>query len=173
LSGVYLPRRWRLHYQPLRSLTPVAELGNSILVYWMDRWPDLTGLPDRARASSQQVEVLRRLADSVFAQQWDTRAAVYYQRYLEYRPDDASALGNLGVSLMSIGRQDGALQVFGRAVRLAPSNARVRRNYATALLETGRAGQAVRQAERLVELRPQDPAARALLRAALAEQARQ
>jgi Flp pilus assembly protein TadD len=173
LSGVYLPQRWRLHYQPLQELTPVAELGNSILVYWLERWPELTDLPDRAAAASPEVDVLRRLADSVFAQQWDTRAAVYYRRYLEYRPDDPSALGNLGVSLMSTGRPDGALQVFRRAVRLAPSNARVRRNYVTALLETGRAGQAVRQAERLVELRPQDPAALALLRAALAEQARQ
>jgi hypothetical protein len=172
LSGVYLPRRWRLHYQPLRKLTPVAELGNSILVYWLEHWPDLTGLPDRATASSQEIDVLHRLADSVFTQQWDTRAAVYYRRYLEYRPDDASALGNLGVALMSTGRQDRALEAFGRAVRLAPADARLQRNYAMALLEIGQVDEAVAHAERAVELRPQDPAARALLRQAMVERSR-
>jgi hypothetical protein len=172
LSGVYLPQRWRLHYQPLQELTPVAELGNSILVYWLERWPELTDLPDRAAAASPEVDVLRRLADSVFAQQWDTRAAVYYRTYLDYRPDDATALGNMGVSLMSTGRQERALRAFRRSVRLAPADARVRRNYAMALLETGDVDEAVTQAERAVKLRPQDPAARALLRKALAERRR-
>ena len=167
LSGVYLPRRWRMHYQPLRDETPVARIGNSILVFWVERWPDITRFSTRAAATPLDLDTLRNLADSVFAQRWDTRAARYYRRYLEHRPDDAAALGNFGMSLMSTGRRDEALQAFGRAVELSPNDVRVRRNFVIALLETGRVDEARAHAERVVALAPDDPSARALRHEAL------
>jgi hypothetical protein len=43
LSGVYLPPRERPFYRAFLEKTPVAEIGNSIRVYWVEEWPELAG----------------------------------------------------------------------------------------------------------------------------------
>jgi hypothetical protein len=40
LSRVYLPRPWRLCYRAFRDRQPVADLGHSIRVYWVEQWPE-------------------------------------------------------------------------------------------------------------------------------------
>jgi hypothetical protein len=40
LCGLYLSPPWRLFYRGFYDQTPVAEIGNSIRVYWVDRWPE-------------------------------------------------------------------------------------------------------------------------------------
>jgi tetratricopeptide (TPR) repeat protein len=166
LSGVYLPERWRLHYGPLLAQEPMATIGNSIFVYWVDRWPEVTQFA-AGSTGRRDIDVLRRLADSLLQQQWYTRAALYYRRYLERRPGNAVALGNLGISLMATGRKDEALTAFRRAADLDPTDLRVRGNLVIALLETGHTGEAVAQARQAVALAPQDPRARELLGRAL------
>jgi len=43
LSGVYLPPRDRQFYRAFLEQTPVAEIGNSIRVYWVEQWPEFAG----------------------------------------------------------------------------------------------------------------------------------
>jgi hypothetical protein len=163
LSGVYLPARWRLHYEPFLQQEPVAVIGQSLLVYYLERWPEAPTLAESRRASPADPAVLRRLADDLIAQRWESRAAVYYRRYLRWRPDDVEALGNLGVALMGTGATREALTAFRNAVRAAPDDVAARKNYALALLNSGRPEDARRQADLALALAPGDPGARALL----------
>jgi hypothetical protein len=166
LSGVYLPPRWRLHYRPLAGMRPVARIGNSMRVYWLDRWPDI---PQSTLDTLADFDALRRLADSLMRHRWYTRAAASYTRYLARRPDNAEALGNLGVALVALGRKDEALDAFRRAAAAAPADPRAQSNLTLALLDAGLIDDALASAKRFVASNPADPGAQHLLGRALAE----
>ena len=158
-SGVYLDPRWRLFYRGFRDRVPVAEIGHSIRVYWLDTWPE----PAEA-ASGSDVGVHADLADALlFGMQWPEHAAAHYRTYIRHRPDDAEAMGRLGLALLSLGASGEAIERLQRAVALAPGNARPRRTLAEALVNAGRADEAAPHAERAVALSPDDPAAHDVL----------
>ena len=166
-SGVYLPRRWRLFYLAFRDLEPVADLGHTIRVYWVDRWPEL---PAPEVVDSAYLDALRNLSDSLVGQQWYGHASRLYHRYLVHRPGDAIALGNLGIALISSGQRDRAIEAFRRAAAAAPGDPRTLNNLTLALLDAGLVDEAVREAQRAVALAPRDPASRELLRRAVEAQ---
>jgi hypothetical protein len=170
LSGVYLPPRWRLHYRPLAGVRPVARIGNSMRVYWLERWPDI---PQSALDTLADFDSLRRLADNLMRHRWYTRAAASYTRYLARRPNNAEALGNLGVALVALGRKDEALDAFRRAAAVAPTDPRAQLNLTLALLDAGLTSDALASAKRFVASSPSDPAAQHLLGRALAAQRQQ
>jgi 4-amino-4-deoxy-L-arabinose transferase-like glycosyltransferase len=164
LSGVYLPRRWRYYYRGFQDLQPVAEIGHTIRVYWVETWPE----PPTPITSEGDAAVVRRLSDELIRAQAYRHAARHYRDYLRYRPRDAVALGNLGVALASSGDDPGALDAFRRAVSAAPGDVRARNNLTVALLDAGRTGEALENAREAVALAPQDAGAQALLRQASA-----
>ncbi|HET7092589.1 MAG TPA: tetratricopeptide repeat protein, partial [Thermomicrobiales bacterium] len=133
LSGVYLPPRWRYYYRGFQDLEPVAEIGHTILVYWVDTWPE----PGAPISSEAEAAVVRRLSDELIRAHAYRHAARHYREYLRYHPQDATALGNLGVALASTGDRGAALDAFRRAVAAAPGDVRTRNNLTLALLEHG------------------------------------
>jgi len=167
LSGVFHDPQWRLFYQGLKEREPFAYVGNSILVYRLDSWPE----PDEATppATPLDIEAHRVLADALLSQQWFDRATVYYRRYLALRPEDAGALEGLGWSLLGTGATDEAISVFRRAVALAPENGRVQLSLALTLFDARReSAEVIAEARRAAALSPSDPVAIVLLARALA-----
>lgn len=175
LSGVYLQPRWRLFYSAFHEREPVAAIGNSIRVYWVDRWPEaLPRAGPASAASSADIDAHRNLADALlFAQRWPELAIFHYREYLKhrrYRPDVVSALANLGTALAMSDRVQEAVDAFRLAVDLEPDNGRTQSNLARALLRHGQIDQAAEHARQAVTLSPDDPAAHDLLGLTLAVQ---
>jgi hypothetical protein len=167
LSGVYLTPQWRLFYRGFQDMTPVAHVGNSILVYWVDRWPEASGNGEAAG------EVDATLADALlFAQGWSDHAIVHYRRYVTYRTDDADAWARLGLALLANGQISEGMSAVKEAVRLDPNNVRGRRLLARGLIDLGDAREAGSQAAAAVALAPADADAHDLLGVALAMQGR-
>jgi tetratricopeptide (TPR) repeat protein len=160
LSGVYLQPHWRLFYRPFSDLAPVAVVGNSIRVYWLERWPEATGrygdVPD--------VSVHRALADTLlFGQQWPTRALRHYREYLSRRPADVDAMVNAAIATASTGDTGEAMSMLRRAVETDPDNGAARLALAKGSFGAGDLRAAARHGERAAVLRPNDADAHDLL----------
>jgi tetratricopeptide (TPR) repeat protein len=124
LDGVYLPPWWRRFYSGFRDRVPVAVVGNSMRVFWVDRWPEPA---DR----TLDPESLRTLADGLlFGLRWPEHAMEVYDEYLQYVPGDAAAWNGRSVALAQTGRPAEALEGFRRVLALSPSDPNVRQNIA-------------------------------------------
>lgn len=151
LTGTYLPPAWRLFYAPFRDMTPAAAIGNSIRVYWVERWPE----PSPATAADADAH--RLLADNLLVQlQWPELAAAYYRESLRARPGDGETMASLAAALAAAGRADDALKVLRQAADAAPGNARVHVLLARALFAGGDAAGGIAHAEQAVQLAPGD-----------------
>jgi tetratricopeptide (TPR) repeat protein len=168
-SGVYLDRRWRLFYRPFTDLKPVADVGHSIRVYWVERWPE----PMLENGSPDDVVALGELAEAMlFGMRWTDQAVAVYRMYLRYRPDDAQAMTKLGIALASQGDTSGAITELRRAAALDPANGWTARVLAEVLLGAGHIADAEAHAGRAVALVPADPAAHDALGVTLAMRGR-
>jgi tetratricopeptide (TPR) repeat protein len=171
LSGVYLQPRWRVFYRPFRDLQPVAIIGNSMRVYWVDTWPIETIRDDVARRDPSELDAHRMLGDALLlAMSWYEPAGAYYRQYLSYRPGDTAALSRFGIALAQAGETAGAIDVFRRVVDLAPDDDRAHQNLARALLHEGHAVEANVHAREAASLNPGDANTHALLARTLAVQ---
>jgi 4-amino-4-deoxy-L-arabinose transferase-like glycosyltransferase len=122
LSGVYLEPRWRLFYSAFWTLEPAAVIGNSMRVYWVDRWPE-------DGASTEWADQHLPLADALLlGMQWSEHAAVHYQAHLDRHSDDAAVLNRLGVALAESGRFRESIEALTRVTELVPGDAAARRN---------------------------------------------
>jgi tetratricopeptide (TPR) repeat protein len=101
-------------------------------------------------------ELEHLMADSLSSMQAFDDAAMHYRAYLTYRPDDAEAFQQLGLSFAQGGHLEAATGAFRRAVDLDPTQGPARRNLATALWAQSNLDDAMVQARRAVELQPDD-----------------
>jgi len=165
LTGVYLDPQWRLFYSGLRRRTPTEVIGNSIFVYWLDRWPDAdySAYPDLESGDADWL-----LGNELLDVQWFTRAIVHYRRVLARHPDQPFALRRLGASLLATGDAASAIPPLERAVTLSPESGRGHLLLATALFDTrANPDQVIRHARRSVSLLPTDLRALLILARAL------
>jgi len=161
LTGVYLDPQWRLFYSGLRRRTPTDVIGNSISVYWLDRWPDAdyTAYPDLESGDADW-----RLGNELLDVQWFRRAIVHYQRVLSRHPDQPSVLRRLGASRLASGDAASAIPPLERAVALSPESGRGHLLLARALFENRASpDQVILHAERSVALLPANTEALLLL----------
>jgi tetratricopeptide (TPR) repeat protein len=159
LTGVYAPPWWRLFYKPFQDLEPVAVLGNSLRVYWVERWPEAIG-----PHAGDDVEAHRTLADALLlGYSWPTRAVLHYREYLQHRPNDADALVNYGVALVGADRIEEGLAALGRAVAANGNHGAARLTLGKALFGSRDLAGAAEHAARAVALLPNDPEAHHLL----------
>lgn len=166
LAGPHLERQWRLFYDGLSNLEPVARIGNSIYVYWVDQWPEGDSPGPGAGAPAADDE--EALADGLFFDlDWTDHAILHYRRALERDPGTVSVARKLGVALLNTDRAAEAVSAFQQAVDVAPSDRQVRYWLAFALLGVDQNDGAVVHAETAVRLGPDDPAAHDLLGVAL------
>jgi hypothetical protein len=132
LTGVYLDPQWRLFYSGLRRRTPTDVIGNSIFVYWLDRWPDAdySAYPDLESGDAD-----RLLANELLRARWFRRAIVHYQRVLARDRDQPSVLQNLGAALLANGDAASAIPPLERAVGLSPESGLAHLLLASALFD--------------------------------------
>jgi tetratricopeptide (TPR) repeat protein len=169
LQGVYAPPHWRLFYQPFQDLEPAVIIGDSLRVYWLERWPEAVG----AAGGTADGDAHRVLGDALlFGLQWPERASLHYREHLQRRPRDADALMNLGIALVMSGRVDDALPAFHRAVDARPDHGPARLTLARALFGGGDLPGAAAHAEAAVRLLPDDPDAHDFLGRTRAAQGR-
>ncbi len=159
LTGVYAPPWWRLFYAPFRHLDPVAVIGHSLRVYWVERWPEAVG-----PRAGDDVEAHRMLADALLlAYQWPERALLHYREYLRRRPNDADALMNYGIALVAVDRVEEGLAALRDAVAADGNHGRARLTLGKALFGARDLPGAAEHAIRAVVLMPDDPDAHLLL----------
>jgi tetratricopeptide (TPR) repeat protein len=128
LDGVYLARPWRIFYDGFRERQPVALVGNSIRVYWVEKWPDAA-----SHVGNDPVD-LTMLADSLLAgMDWPEHAIGYYRQALAGDPYNGVAWNSLGVALVKTGRMREAAESFARARDLRPQDDTPRQNLAAVL----------------------------------------
>jgi hypothetical protein len=128
LSGVYLPPHWRLFYRPFWTMEPVAIVGNTTRIYWVDTWPEDDASRGQ-RQSDADIDSHRLLADALlFGMQWPDQAAVHYRAYLTRAPGDVTLLTRYGVALAESGRLQDSIEIFTRVTQLAPGDQVARRN---------------------------------------------
>lgn len=165
LSGVYLAPEWRLFYRGLAALEPVAVIGNTINVYWVERWP-LSLAPRGAPAS--EIEHHRLLGRRLTEIGWDQQAIIHLRRYLRRYPTDSRVLLRLGQTLVRTGQTEQALPLFQRSVESSPRDGDSRGALATLLLGRKEFADALPHARVYTQLQPGNPYAHDLLGVALA-----
>jgi tetratricopeptide (TPR) repeat protein len=84
------------------------------------------------------------------------RAVELYEQLLLRKPEDPNLLGNLGGSLVELGRLERAADVLAKALALAPDSFGVQLNLSELYLRQQRLPEALRAATRAVELGAQD-----------------
>ena len=163
LSGQYLRPEWRMFYRGFRERRPVAELGHSIRIYWVETWPEAA--LDRADPESapRDIEAVRTLARGLMNLEAYDHAILHYRQYLNERPDNVTALSNLGALLTKNGSPAEGIAVLERAWRLDSGNELVRHNLVFALLAGGYPSRAADYAVEAVKMTPGDPHAHFLL----------
>lgn len=165
LSGVYLTPDWRLFYRGFLSKKPVATIGNSIHVYWVESWPDAGDDMRFDRAAETHAALADRL---LFGLRWPDLAAVHYQKSLDRQPTDAVTLARLGLALFEAGETVRAIDTLDDAVRASPSDDEVRSLLASALLRNRQVAEAEEHARQAVTLREDNPVAHDVLGVVLA-----
>jgi tetratricopeptide (TPR) repeat protein len=167
LTGVYLDPEWQLFYRGLRGARPIAVIGNSMFVYWLDRWPEAAD-PDSS-ADPTDVEAERRLGDELLRARWFDHAAVHYRRYLGRRPHETQVQNNLGLALFWADDLEHAIPALQQAVSAKPDAGVAQLALASALFDKRRdIGEVVAHARRAAALLPSDPQALVMLGRALA-----
>jgi hypothetical protein len=165
-SGVYLPEESRLLYAGFKDLVPVAIVGNSIRVYWVEDWP--VPVPE-AGAPESTLGRYARFADALlFEAQSPDFAMKYYRAYLSARPADSEIMARLGLALLMKGAPAEAHRVLQQAIQVAPHPARLSSEIVLALLSFGRSEEALAYARAAVERTPGDALAHDALGTALA-----
>ena len=117
LGGAYLTPQWRLFYSGFRSLEPVADLGHSIRVFWVEQWPE--AMSDL----STDTEVNRWLADALlFNLQWAEHAVVHYRESLSNDTKDIPGVSNFATALVQANKGEEAIEVLQNALKNAPES---------------------------------------------------
>ena len=159
LTGVYAPAWWRLFYKPFQDLEPAAVIGNTLRVYWVERWPEAPRPGD-----GDDVTAHRALADALLlGYHWPTRAARHYEEYLKHAPRDADALMNYGIALVGANRVEDGMSALREAVAADGDHGPARLTLGKALFGSRDLDGAEEHAERAVALMPGDADAHHLL----------
>jgi hypothetical protein len=167
LSGIHLPPIWRLFYGGFLSEQAVVQIGNSIRVYWIEKWP---AVDPAAIASLVQADagMQASLGDALYyGLNWADRAVVHYRASLAHRPGDSVTAGNLGAALVESGNAEEGIRMLQRAALLDPNDGELHRRLASALLMSRRIEEAAVHTEAAVRLTPEDPVAHDLRGVAL------
>jgi hypothetical protein len=166
LTGVYLDPEWQTFYRGIHDMTPVAVLGNSIFVYWLERWPEAPPPDDPATPREASADL--RLGDELLKGQWFKHAAVHYRRYLDTHPKANAALIGLGTSLAASGALTEAIPILRRAVDREPDRGGAQFVLAASLFDTrADIAEVLVHAHRAATLMPSDPDALVLFSRAL------
>ncbi|HEY6506982.1 MAG TPA: tetratricopeptide repeat protein, partial [Vicinamibacterales bacterium] len=150
LTGVHLTPWLRLLFAPFRARQPTAIVGNSIRLYWVNRWPIAA-----AASSRDAPDAPRRLADALlYGAHWPAGAVPYYERHLGSRPSDAEALRHYGLALLQADRMGDGIVALRRSIAADGRSSAARLMLARALFAVQDLGGAMEQALATLSLYP-------------------
>jgi Flp pilus assembly protein TadD len=135
LSGIAWGPRRRLLYKGFDDLDPVAVIGNTIKVYWLERWPDATLPPEEM--TEPTLRHLESLGNRLMDHEWYDQALVYYKMYREHRPEHGHIHAYIGTAYARLNRTDKAVRSFERAVNCSPTQEQFRAMLGCMLLSQG------------------------------------
>src|SRR5438094_101345 len=87
-------------------------------------------------------------------------ALVHLRRATALNTTNAEAWNQLGVALQNTGSDAGAVEAYGRAVKVDPAHLDARNNYGFMLVNTGHAEEGVKQFEQILRADPANTMAR-------------
>lgn len=149
----YLEQAARAHPQDLTVRGNLAESYRQA-----GRRTDALTLCDPASARADRSLRLAALGAHIAQEAEDfATSATLYRIIIAARPDDWSALNNLGNALGPLGDHAGAVEMLRRAARLAPDAAPIQLNLGNALVDAGRPDEAEQQFRAAAERFPTDP----------------
>lgn len=170
LSGVYLPPEIRLLYSPFANRNPDAVIGNSIYVYWLERWPVRNPGPD---AAEEDLAAYILLGDGfLFGIQEPANAIPYYDAFLSVRPADSEVLFRTGYAHLRLGDKEQSESLMQRAITRSENPARQGAKIALALVRSGYNQEGMRYARQAVQFSPGDATVHDTVGIALALQGR-
>ena len=82
------------------------------------------------------------------------KAAGYFHKSVQTKPDDAEAHNYLGVTLQTLDRRDEAIECYSRALRIKPDYADAHQNFGNTLKEQGRHDEAIECYSRALQIKP-------------------
>jgi len=85
---------------------------------------DRLSLPRLGDLSSQDPLEIYKQANEFFANRQYDRAAQYYERLLDFSPNDAEVHNNLGITLHYLGRSNEALERLNKGIAVDPNHQR-------------------------------------------------
>ncbi len=139
ISSTLLTGRYELLYGGFMDLPPVAVIGNTIRVYWVEQWPEPDSDPPDALTATWH----RALADQLLTEtHWYGRAAFHYRLYLQARERDSTGWFRLGFALLENDQTRAAVEAFVRAVDCDPAPKKLCRRIAETLLRAHRSAEA-------------------------------
>jgi hypothetical protein len=160
MHGVYAPPHWRLFYAPFVGLEPVAVIGDSLRVYWIERWPETAG----SLSEDVGIDARRTLGDALMlGLRWPEAAVGPYRQFVEQHPRDADAQLHFGLALAASGRADEAVPALQTAVALNPGYGQARLTLARVLFANQDLPGAETHGAMATRLLPDDPDAHDLL----------
>jgi Flp pilus assembly protein TadD len=132
----------------------VANIGNSIRVYWIDEWPQADADSVGEAFAAAQIE----LADALlFDLKWQSYAAVHYRQSVSNGHQDKATLSKLGIALFESGEMEASITPLRRVTVLDPLDGDAHYRLAVALLQNRVLEEAATHAQTALRLRPEDP----------------
>jgi Flp pilus assembly protein TadD len=110
--------------------------------------------PDGQQGAGE--EGIVRIAATLQAQGDDAAAANFYQRALDLRPDDLTALKNLAAILEAHGNLEAAESFYRRALNVAPDDREILSDEGRVLIRLGRADEARGLYQKILDQDPRD-----------------
>jgi hypothetical protein len=123
LSGVYLTPQWREFYSGFHEMDPVANIGNSIRVYWIDKWPEAAVRTDVQNGIMANADIHRWLGDALLYQlNWSDRAIVHYRKSVALDPGYREVRNHLVLALLKNGQMADAQREAEAALQRWPDD---------------------------------------------------
>jgi len=141
MSGVYWSTEAKILYAGFRKLKPVTIIGNTIRLYWIEKWPT-TAIEDVPSHKKLKASNFISLADYLARMKWPDQALLYYQMALSLDPKSGPVYAKIGTIHLHANRQPEAIAAYLRAVEHSPKVAKYVGMLASLLIEQERYGEA-------------------------------
>lgn len=151
----FFERGLELHPRHGQSL---IRLGT--VYFRLGEWDKAIEALERGFREQRDAEAHVLLADAYDERDEFAKAIAEYEKAIFYKPDNVSALNNMGACYHGQGQVEAALRSWERAVKVAPQHTDTLLNLAVANLGRGDRAEAERWAQRALATEPDEEAAR-------------
>lgn len=158
MSGVYWSTEAKIFYAGFLNLKPVEIIGNTIRLYWVEKWP-VTAPEEVASRKPLEAEDFISLADYLVRMKWTEQALIYYKIALSISPKSGPIYAKMGTIHLQENRRSEAIRAYMCAVEYSPNVSKYTGMLASLLIEQERYRDAKPYVQAWVEMEPSNPEA--------------